>query len=321
MNNLSKVMLSVVGLLTALVAPAQGAAYPEKPVRMIVSFAAGGPNDFIARVLARELSDRWGMPVIVDNRPGAGGNIGTELAAKSLSDGYTLTLVSTAFVVNPNLYRNAGYDPFRDFAPVALAAISPLIFVAHPSLPAKSIRDVVQLAKKSPLNYASPGAGTTGHLGGELLNAMGGVKMQHIPYKGAGPATADLLGGQVKFGLTALPPAVPHVKTGRLTAIAVTTLKRVTILPNVPTVAESGYPGYQVDNMYGILAPRGTPKVVIGKLNGDFIRVLDMPDARELLLAQGFEPQRYTPEEFGRYLQSESVKWAKVVKESGARVD
>ncbi len=310
------------GMLAAVQAGnANAAAFPEKPVRMIVSFAAGGPNDFIARVLAQKLSEHWGTPAIVDNRPGAGGNIGSEVAAKASADGYTLTLVSTAFVVNPSLYSKVGYDPFKDFAPVTLAAISPLIFVAHPSLPAKNIRDVVALAKKTPLNYASPGAGTTGHLGGELLNAMAGVSMQHIPYKGAAPATTDLLRGQVKFGLTALPPAVPHVKSGRLTAIAVTTLKRVSILPEVPTVAESGYPAYQVDNMYGILAPAGTPKAVVSKLNADIIRVLGMPDARERLLTQGFEPLGNTPEEFGRYLKSEAVKWAKVVKESGARVD
>lgn len=316
-------VIAAAGVLAAAHAGGTGAqaVFPEKPVRMIVSFAAGGPNDFIARVISQKLSDHWGPPVIVDNRPGAGGNIGTEVAAKASPDGYTLTLVSTAFVVNPSLYRKVGYDAFKDFSPVTLAAVSPLIFVAHPSLPAKNIREVVQLAKKTPLNYASPGAGTTGHLGGEMLNAMAGIKMLHIPYKGAGPATADLLGGQVKFGLTALPPAVPHVKSGRLTAIAVTTLKRVTILSDVPTVSESGYPGYQVDNMYGILAPAGTPKAVINKLHADIVRVLGMPEVKDRLLAQGFEPLGNTPEEFGRYLKSEAIKWAKVVKESGAKVD
>jgi len=316
-------VIAAAGVLAAAHAGGTGAqaAFPEKPVRMIVSFAAGGPNDFIARVISQKLSDHWGPPVIVDNRPGAGGNIGTEVAAKASPDGYTLTLVSTAFVVNPSLYRKVGYDAFKDFSPVTLAAVSPLIFVAHPSLPAKNIREVVQLAKKTPLNYASPGAGTTGHLGGEMLNAMAGIKILHIPYKGAGPATADLLGGQVKFGLTALPPAVPHVKSGRLTAIAVTTLKRVTILSDVPTVSESGYPGYQVDNMYGILAPAGTPKAVINKLHADIVRVLGMPEVKDRLLAQGFEPLGNTPEEFGRYLKSEAIKWAKVVKESGAKVD
>ncbi len=310
----------------ALMAGAAGAAsvqaaFPEKPVRMIVSFAAGGPNDFIARVISQKLTEYWGLPVIVDNRPGAGGNIGSELAAKAPADGYTLTLVSTAFVVNPSLYKKTGYDPFKDFAPITLAAVSPLVFVTHPSLPAKNIRDVVQLAKKSPMSYASPGAGTTGHLGGELLNAMAGVKIQHIPYKGAGPAVTDLLAGQLKFGLVALPPAVPHIKSGRLTGIAVTTLKRVSILPEVPTVAESAYPDYQVDNMYGILATGGTPKAVVSKLHADIARALAASDVKDRLLAQGFEPLGSPPDEFSRYLKSEAVKWAKVVKESGAKVD
>jgi len=310
----------------ALMAGAAGAAsvqaaFPEKPVRMIVSFAAGGPNDFIARVISQKLTEYWGLPVIVDNRPGAGGNIGSELAAKAPADGYTLTLVSTAFVVNPSLYKKTGYDPFKDFAPITLAAVSPLVFVTHPSLPAKNIRDVVQLAKKSPMSYASPGAGTTGHLGGELLNAMAGVKIQHIPYKGAGPAVTDLLAGQLKFGLVALPPAVPHIKSGRLTGIAVTTLKRVSILPEVPTVAESAYPDYQVDNMYGILATGGTPKAVVSKLHADIARALAASDVKDRLLAQGFEPLGSPPDEFSRYLKSEAVKWAKVVKDSGAKVD
>ncbi len=310
----------------ALMAGAAGAAsvqaaFPEKPVRMIVSFAAGGPNDFIARVISQKLTEYWGLPVIVDNRPGAGGNIGSELAAKAPADGYTLTLVSTAFVVNPSLYKKTGYDPFKDFAPITLAAVSPLVFVTHPSLPAKNIRDVVQLAKKSPMSYASPGAGTTGHLGGELLNAIAGVKIQHIPYKGAGPAVTDLLAGQLKFGLVALPPAVPHIKSGRLTGIAVTTLKRVSILPEVPTVAESAYPDYQVDNMYGILATGGTPKAVVSKLHADIARALAASDVKDRLLAQGFEPLGSPPDEFSRYLKSEAVKWAKVVKESGAKVD
>ena len=310
----------------ALMAGAAGAAtvqaaYPEKPVRMIVSFAAGGPNDFIARVISQKLTEYWGLPVIVDNRPGAGGNIGSELAAKAPADGYTLTLVSTAFVVNPSLYKKTGYDPFKYFAPITLAAVSPLVFVTHPSLPAKNIRDVVQLAKKSPMSYASPGAGTTGHLGGELLNAMAGVKIQHIPYKGAGPAVTDLLAGQLKFGLVALPPAVPHIKSGRLTGIAVTTLKRVSILPEVPTVAESAYPDYQVDNMYGILATGGTPKAVVSKLHADIVRALGASDVKDRLLAQGFEPLGSPPDEFSRYLKAEAVKWAKVVKESGAKVD
>ncbi len=295
--------------------------FPRKPVRLINPFGAGGVNDFIARLMQQKLFERWEVPVIVDNRPGAGGNIGAEIVAKALPDGYTLLLASTSFVVNPALYRNAGYDPFRDFAPVTLAAVSPLVFVAHPSFSAKNLRDVVRLAKQAPLNYASPGTGTTGHLGMELFNAMAGLKMQHIPYKGGGPATAALLGGQVQFGLTALPPVISHLKSGRLHAIAVTTLKRVALLPAVPTVSESGYAGYQADNMNGILVTGGTPKTVVGKLHADITQVLGLAEVGSRLADQGFEAVANSPGAFDSYLKSESVKWTQVVRDSGARAD
>lgn len=296
-------------------------AFPQKPVRVIVPFGAGGTNDFIARLMQQKLSERWGVPAIIDNRPGAGGNIGAEIAAKAVPDGYTLMLVSTSFVVNPALYRKAGYDPFKDFAPVTLAAVSPLVFVAHPSFPAKNMSDVVRLAKQAPLNYASPGTGTTGHLGVELFNAIAGLKMQHVPYKGGGPATAALLGGQVQFGLTALPPVIQHLRAGRLRAIALTTLKRAPIMPDIPVVAESGYSGFQVDNMTGVVVTGGTPKAIISKLHADIAHVLGLAEIKTRLTDQGFEPGGNTPEAFGRYLEAEAVKWTRVVRDSGARVD
>jgi len=310
-----------VGWLATPVASWSAERYPAKPVRIIVAFSAGGPNDVIARVIAQKLTDAWGTQVIVDNRPGAGGNIGTQLVARSAPDGYTLGLVSTAFVVNPSLYAAAGYDALKDFAPVTLAAVSPVIIVAHPSFPARSIAELVELAKRTPLNYASPGAGTTGHLGGELFNTVAGINIQHIPYKGAAPAVNDLLGGQVKLGFTAVPPAAPHVKAGRLRAIAVTTAKRTASLPEVPTVVESGFANYEVDNMYGVIAPAGTPRAVIEQLNREIVRIVKDSDVKARLEELGFDPVGNDTAAFARYLKSESEKWAEVVKQSGARVE
>lgn len=295
--------------------------YPTKSIRMIVAFAPGGPNDIIARIIGQKLTEAWSNTIVVDNRPGAGGNIGTELVAKAAPDGYTLSLVSTAFVVNPSLYNSAGYDALRDFAPVTLAAVSPVIIVAHPSFTAKDVRELVQLAKRTTVDYASPGTGTTGHLGGELFNTVAGIKMQHIPYKGAGPAITEIFGGQVKLGFTAVPPAAPHIRSGKLRAIAVTTLHRTAALLDVPTVAESGFPGFSVDNMYGVVATGGTPHAVVEKLNREIVRIVRNPEVRERLANQGFDPMGNSPEEFAVYLRSELRKWAQIVKESGARAD
>ena len=307
---------------TLAITAAHAAVYPEKPVRIIVPFAAGGPNDFVARLLGQKLSEQWKVPVVVDNRGGAGGNIGAELAMRAAPDGYTLVLHSTAFVVNPSLYDKVPYDVFRDFVPVTLTSTSALIFVSHPSLPAKNMKDVVALAKSAPpFNYVSPGTGTLGHLGAELFSQVAGIRMQHIPYKGAGPAVIDLLSGQVKFGMPAVPPVVPHLKSGRLTGLGVTSLQRLALLPEVATVAESGFPGFRVDNMYGILAPAGLPAARLRELNAAFLRVLGLPDIREKLAAQGFDVVGNSPGAFRDFLQAEFVKWAKAIKESGARVD
>ena len=295
--------------------------YPDKPVRMIVPFPAGGPADFVARLIAQKLFERWGEAVVVDNRGGAGGNLGTELAAKAAPDGYTLLLTTSVFVCNPSLYRTIGYDPFKDFAPVTLTGISATIVAAHPSLPAKSMRDIAQLAKASALNYASPGVGTAGHLAAELFKTYAKVDLRQIPYKGAGPAIAALLGGEVKLGFLAVPSVVPHVQTGRLAAIAVTSPQRLELLPAVPTVAESGFPGFQVDNMYGVLAPKGTPLAIVKKLNADIVDVLKQSDVKSKLTVQAFDVVGNTPEEFRRYLKLEFTKWAKVVKETGAHVE
>lgn len=295
--------------------------YPVKPIRMVVPFAAGGPNDFVARIIGQQLTEMWGQTVVVDNRAGAGGNIGTEMVAKSVPDGYTLLLVGMHFVVNPSLYATAGYDVARDFAPLTNAAISPAIFVAHPSLAARDVREFVQLAKRGLVNYGSPGNGTAGHLAGELFNAVAGVRMQHVPYKGAAPAITDLLGGQIKLGITALPPATPHVRSGKLRAIAVTTRQRSTALPDVPTVAESGYAGFFVDNMYGVVATGGTPRAVVNQLHAAIVRAVSSAANRERLTAQGYDPLGNSQAEFADYLRAETGKWAKVVKDSGIRTD
>jgi tripartite-type tricarboxylate transporter receptor subunit TctC len=240
--------------------------------------------------------------------------------AKAAADGYTLLLTTSVFVCNPSLYQRVGYDPFKDFAPVTLAGLAAPIVSRHPTFPVKTMPELAQHARVATVNYASPGVGTAGHLAAELFKTVARVSLQQVPYKGAGPAMAALLGGEVRLGFTAVPPVVPHVKAGRLTPVAVTSLKRLDILPGVPTVAES-YPGFQVDNMYGLLAPRGTPAPVVKKLNADVVAVLKLPEIGRRLEIEAFDVIGNTPEEFARYLKAEYVKWAKVVKETGARVD
>ena len=312
--------LMAVGLLVAAPATQAAPEYPNRPVRIIVSFAAGGPADFVARLVGQKLSEQWKQPVVVDNRGGAGGNIGTALAAQSPADGYTFLLTTSVFTANPSLYRKTGYDPFRDFDPVVLAANSATIVSRHPSFNVKSMSDLVTLSKAGAIPYASPGVGTAGHLAAELFVTMTGASLQQVPYKGAGPAMTGLLSGEVKLGFTAVPPLIGLSKAGKLIPIAVTSPKRLSVLPNVPTVAES-YPGFQVDNMYGLLAPKGTPKAVVRKVNADIVAVLAQPAIRQRLEADAFDVVGNTPEEFDRYLRAEFTKWAKVIKASGARVD
>lgn len=296
-------------------------AYPTRPVRMIVPFPPGGPTDYIARVLAQKLGEAWNGTVVVDNRPGAGGNIGTETVAKSSADGYTVLVTTTSIVINQNLFSRPGYDAIKDLAPITNAANSPILFFAHPTFPAKTMRDVLQLGKGNPVNFASAGNGTTAHLAGEMLRTAYGVPLRHIPYKGAGPALIDVLGGQVQVGSTALPPPVPYVRAGTLKALGVTSVRRSTALPDTPTIAESGFPGYVVDNMVGVLVRSGTPREVVARLHDDIVRILKQADVRERLSNVGFDPVGNTPAEFGAYLRSEMGKWAKVIKDSGAKVD
>ncbi len=316
-------VLLLVLALTPCLAYAQ--AYPSKPIRLVVPYPPGGPLDIMARAIGQKLTEAWGQPVVVDNRAGAGGNIGADLVAKSPADGYTLLMGAVAtHAINPTLYGKLAYDPVRDFAPVALVAQVPNILVVNPSVPVKSVRELIDLARARPgyLNFASGSTGSTGHLAGELFNTMAGVEMVHIPYKGGAPAMADLLAGQVQLMFDNLANALPNVKAGRLRALAVTTLKRSPAMPDLPTVAESGLPGFDLTTWFGLMVPAGTPPEIVAKLNAEIVRALNTKDMRERLEKMGAEPPvNNTPDNFAAFIRSEAAKYAKVVKDSGARVD
>jgi tripartite-type tricarboxylate transporter receptor subunit TctC len=319
MKTLLRAALAAI-LVIALPAPAQ--TYPSRPVRMVVPFPAGGPADLVARVLSSRLSEAWGQPMVVENRGGAGGNIGTAVVARAAPDGYTILLTTSGLMSNPGLYKDPGFDPVRDFAPVTVVGNSATIVVRHPSLEGvNTMRDIEALARKEKVDFATPGIGLAGHLAGELFKTMTHVDMQAIPFAGAAPAITAVLAGQVKLGFMAVPSTVPHVKSGKLVAIAVTSPKRLAVLPDVPTVAESGYPGFQVDNMYGVLAPRGTPTEAVRKLHDDIVRVVRTPEATKTLEAATIDIVCNTPEEFAEYIRLETAKWAQVVKASGAKVE
>jgi tripartite-type tricarboxylate transporter receptor subunit TctC len=303
-------------------APALAQTYPSKPVRMIVPFPAGGPADLVARLLSSKLPETWGQPLLIENRGGAGGNIGTAAVARAAPDGYTILLTTSGLMSNPSLYKDTGFDPVRDFAPVTVVGNSATIVVRNPSLAGvNTMHDIEQLARSSKVDFATPGIGLAGHLAGELFKTLAKVDMQAVPYAGAAPAMAAVLAGQVKLGFMAAPPTLPQIRAGKLVAIAVTSPKRLAALPDVPTVAESGYPGFQVDNMYGVLAPRGTPPEAVKKLHDDIVRAVHEPAAAKALEAASIDIVANTPEEFAAYIRSEVTKWAQVVKDSGAKVE
>lgn len=315
--------IAAVSTIAAGTAAAQPA-YPVKAVRWIVPFPAGGPSDVLARTIGHKYGEAWGQQVVIDNRAGAAGNIGTDMVAKSAPDGYTLLMGYVGPVaINPSLYRNLPYDPLRDFNTVTLIAASTLMLAAHPSTGIKTLKDLVAHAKSAQraLGYGSAGSGTPAHLAGELINAMAGIKLTHVPYKGAAPVVTELLGAQLPLGIVALPAAIQHVKAGRLNALGVSSAKRSVFAPDVPTIAESGLPGYEVENWQGLLVPAGTPKHILGKLHADTIRILQSPDVKDRLFSQGFEVTTSSPEQFSAYLKADIAKWAKLVKASGASVD
>jgi tripartite-type tricarboxylate transporter receptor subunit TctC len=296
-------------------------AYPTKPIRMICPFPPGGTTDVVARLVAQKLTEAWKEQVIVDNRTGAGGIIGTELAAKAPADGYTVLLGSiTTHAVNPALYKKLNFDPVKDFTPVSLVVSSPQLLAVHPSVPAKSVKDLIALAKAKPgqLNYASAGVGTSPHLTFELFKSMAGIEAVHVPYKGTGPAITELIGGQVQMMITGVVALMPHVKSGKLRGLGVTSAKRVAALPDLPTVAESGVPKFDVSSWFGVFLPAGTPKPIVTKMNQEVRKIVEIPDVRQKLISLGADPETNTPEEFSAYVKSEMAKWGKVVRDTGA---
>ena len=299
------------------------AAYPTKPIRVIAGFPPGSGADITARVIGAKLGDALGQQVVVDNRPGAGSNIAAEIAAKSPADGYALFIGTVANTINATLYSKLPFDFARDFAPVALTTAAPNVLVVHPSVPAKSVKELIALARSRPgqLNFASAGTGTAPHLSAELFNAMAGVKMAHIPYKGSPPAVTDLLAGEVALMFSPSSTVLPHVKTGRLRALAVTTATRLPSLPELPTVAESGLKGYETITWFGFVAPARTTPAVVTRLNAEIVKVLALPEVRNLFASQGIETLGGTPDHFARYIRDEIAKWAKVIRLSGARAE
>ncbi len=299
------------------------AQYPGKTVRLIVPYPPGGGTDTLARVLSQRLGEALGQQVMIDNRPGAGANIGVEIAAKAPNDGYTLLMAAISNAISASLYRKLNYDLVRDFAPITLLATTPHILVVHPSLPVKSVRELVAFAKARPgqLAYSSSGSGTPSHLGGELFDSMAGVKLTHVPYKGGGPSVIALVGGEVSVGFATMPSVISHVKAGKLRGLAVTTAQRSPAMPELVTVSETGVPGYEMGSWYGLMAPAGTPRDVVVRLNAEAAKVLKLSDVRQRLDALGFEALLSTPEEYGAFTKIEIEKWAKVVKASGARAD
>jgi tripartite-type tricarboxylate transporter receptor subunit TctC len=301
--------------------PALAQDYPSRPVRLVVPFAAGGPNDIIARLVGGRLSEALGQPIVVENRPGAGGNIGTDFVAKAPPDGYTLLSAGPgSLIINP-LLGSVPYDTARDFAPVSLMASAPNVLVVHPSVPAKSVKELIELARARPrqLNYASGGPGSTPHLSGALFAVMAGIDIVHVPYKGTGPASADLLGGQVQMAFFGIPPLLPHIKSGKLRALAVTGMRRSPELPEVPTMHEAALPGYEVSPWYGLLAPAGTSRAIITRLNAEVSRVVRSADMKEKLAVQGAEAAGGTPEEYAAVIRADTATWARVIRDAGIR--
>lgn len=319
------VIRAFISVALAGVAPSLYAqAYPNKPIRFVVPYAPGGTSDILARIIGQRLSDHVGQQLIIDNRPGAGGNIGSDLVAKATPNGYTILMANVAtHAINPSLYRKMPYDAVRDFSPITLVADVPTVLVVSPSMPAKSVQQLIGLAKSKPaaLNFASAGTGTTQHLGGELFKSMAGIDMVHVPYKGGGPALIDLLAGQVALMFPNIPLVLPHIKSGKVRALAVASSKRSQVLPEVPTVAEAGLPGFEVATWFGVLGPARMPKGIVTRLHDEIVGVIGSPETTERFAGIGANVVTSSPDEFGAYIKTEITKWAKVIKASGARAD
>jgi tripartite-type tricarboxylate transporter receptor subunit TctC len=305
-------------------AQAQAQPYPAKPIRFVVPYPPGGPLDAVARLLGQKVAESTKQPVVVDNKPGAGGNIGADIVAKSAPDGYTILMGAVAtHAINPALYAKIPYDAVRDFAPVTQVAATPNILVVNPAIPASNVREFIAYAKANPgkLNFGSGSTGSAGHLAGELFKTLAGVDMTHVPYKGAAPAMQDLVGGQIQVMFDNLASSLGQVRAGKVRGLAVTTARRTALAPEFPTIAESGLPGFDISTWFGIFVPAGTPREVIDRLYAEFTRALAAPDIREKMLNLGAEPVGNTPEEFAAYIAAEAAKYARLVKASGAKVD
>jgi tripartite-type tricarboxylate transporter receptor subunit TctC len=312
------------GACASSISPAAEPAWPVKPIRFVVPFAPGGPTDIIARAVAQKLAELTSVPVVIDNRGGAGGNIGAEIVARSVADGYTILMAATStHAINASLYTRLGFDPIADFAPVTLVSSTPTLLAVYPGVPATNVRELIQLARARPgeISYASAGNGSSNHLAGVMLGMMAGIDLVHVPYKGSGPALLDVISGQVPMMFNNMASITQYVRAGRLRALAVTSSQRSTLMPELPTVAESGLPGFEARSWHGVIAPAKTPAAIVGRLHMDIVRGLSDPALRARLEPQGVELVGNSPAEFSAFIRSESTKWAKVVKASGARAD
>jgi tripartite-type tricarboxylate transporter receptor subunit TctC len=325
MNNPRASLVTAAGLVfatLAIIMPATAQDYPVRPVRLVIPFPPGGSNDVVGRLVATHLSERLGKQIVVDNRSGAGGVIGTEVVAKSPPDGYTLLIISMAHAVNPWLYK-LSYDPIKDFTPVGLLAKGANVLVVHPSLPVHSVKDLVALAKQKPgdLQYASAGIGSFQHLGGELFKLMAGVDILHVPFKGGGPAMVDIVGGHTKVMFSSMVQTVPQIKAGKLRALGTGGLERSPVLPDIPTIAEAGVPGYEAVNWWGVVAPAGTPQAIIDKVNAEIEAVQQSPEVQKQFANEGATAMPMKPADFGGFMVSEMNKWEKVVKQGGLKAE
>lgn len=314
---------AIAGTSAAAFAAAAPQSYPDRPIRFIVGQPTGGGQDIVARAFAQQLAASIGQSVIVDNRPGASGTVGAAIAARSAPDGYTALFIASTFAINPTLYKNLPYDQVRDFQPLSLIASTPFVLLLHPSIPARSVKELIAYAKERPgqLNYASGGMGNSGHLAGALFSTLAGVELTHIPYKGTGQAMPDLLAGRVQILFNSAIQAVTHVRQGQLRALAVTTTKRAAVLPDLPTVAEAGVPGYEFTSWYGALLPAGTPAPILAKLSAEARRAIQHPEFKARLAKDGAEAIGSTPQEFAKHLASEMARWAKVAQSTGMKAE
>ena len=319
-----RMVIGACALLGAMIALPLGAqSYPARPLRFILPFPAGGPTDLLGRIIGQKFAVQLGQPVVPENRPGAGGNVGTEYGAKQPADGYAIVLASPSLAISPSLYKKLGYDPVKDFTSVSMVAQIPNVLLVHPSVPVKTLMELVRLAKANPgkLNFGSGGLGTSNHLGSELFKSLAGVNIVHIPYKGSNEAMVGMMGGHVDMVVIGVPPTLPHIKAGRVKPLAVLATERLAYLPNVPTAKEAGIANYEVTTWYDLIVPAGTPREIVTRLNAEWIKIAEMPDTRERMQTAGFEPMTSTPEQAAEFVKTEIVRWAKVIRDANLKAE